>query len=240
MELKVDLHVHSEASPDGRSGLDALAQAAKKRGLDALAICDHNAFTLSSPEERAGVLLLPGCEVSTAAGHVLALFCREPFPCPKALPTLEEAVRTIRERGGLAVVAHPFARADRDLEGAAEALDGAECANARAYFHNGNANAMAEDFARRHGLFMTGGSDAHEAGEVGNCYTVLECAAPTPEALEEALRAGRCRPVFVRNTSRTRKGLSQFTLRRRLGGVKNICVGAAYVAYCAGRDILHL
>ncbi len=240
MELKIDLHVHSDASIDGRSTLDELAGAAKARGLDALMICDHNKFTLTAPEVREGVLLMPGCEVSTASGHLLALFCREPFEIPPELPTLAEAASLIHAHGGLAVIAHPFTRADRDREAEAAYLDGAECANARAYFHNPDANKMAADFAARHDLLTTGGSDAHHMGEVGNCYTLLTCDGRSPEAIEAAVRAGKCRPVFQKNTSRTRKGLSQFKAARRRGGLKNLCVGAAYVAYCAGRDILHI
>lgn len=240
MELKIDLHVHSSASPDGRSDLTALAKAAKERGLDALAICDHNTFTLAAPEFREGVLLLPGCEVSTGSGHLLALFCKERFEIPAELPALSEAAEQIRAHGGIAVVAHPFTRADRDRETEAAHLDGAECANARARFHNPDANKMAEEFAARHDLIATGGSDAHHAGEVGNCYTGVECGEFSPEAIESAVRAGRCRPVFVKNTSRTRKGLSQLEAARRRGGVKNLCRGAAYLAYCVGRDILHI
>ena len=240
MEVKVDFHVHSAASLDGRSELDELARAAKKRGLDAVAICDHNRFTLTYPETREGVLLLPGCEVSTRSGHVLALFCGESFAPPEELPSLEGAAELIHSHGGVAVLAHPFTRADIDREGEERYLDGVESANARAYFHNPRANQTAAEFAARHGLFETGGSDAHHAGEVGNCHTALECRDRSPEAVETALRAGRCRPVFVKNTCRTRKGLSQFRAARRRGGVKNLCVGAAYIAYCAARDILHI
>ncbi len=240
MELKIDLHVHSSASLDGRSGLDALAKAAGERGLDAVAVCDHNRFTLEKPETRRGVLLLPGCEVSTKTGHLLALFCREPFDVPEEPPALAEAAGLIHAHGGLAVIAHPFARADRDREVEARELDGAECANARAYFHNPEANAMALAFASRHKLISTGGSDAHEAGEVGNSYTAAECGERTPEGIESAVRAGLCRPVFVKNTSRTRKGLSQLEAARRRGGVRALCRGAAYLVYCAGRDIFHI
>lgn len=241
MELKVDFHVHSSASQDGRSSLDELAGAAKKRGLDAIAICDHNAFTLSAPEEREGVLLLPGCEVSTKTAHVLALFCREPFDLPRGvLPELPEAAKLIHEHGGIAVIAHPYARADRDRDAEAPHLDGAETANARAYFRNDAANEMASGLAARFGLIATGGSDAHHAGEVGNAFTAVACRERTPEAVEKAVRAGECRAVIAKNTSRTRKGLSQLTAARRRGGVHAVCRALAYTAYCAARDILHI
>ena len=240
MELKIDLHVHSDASLDGRSGLDELARAAASRGLHAMAICDHNRFTLTSPETREGVLLLPGCEVSTRSGHILALFCKKPFDIPAELPEVPAAAELIRGSGGIAVAAHPFTRAALDREAEAEYLDGVEGANARAYFHNPRANEMAAEYAVRHGLPQTGGSDAHSAGEVGSCYTAVECEALTPASVEEAVRAGACRPVFVKNTSRLRKGLSQFAAARRRGGIKELCRGTAYIVYCAGRDILHI
>ncbi len=240
MILKVDIHVHSDASPDGRSSPDELAKAAGERGLDAIVICDHNKFTLAAPELREGVLLLPGCEVSTKTGHLLALFCKERFEAPPELPELCEAAELIRAHGGVAVIAHPFARADRDREDEAECLDGVECANARAWFHNSRAGEMAADFAARHKLTAIGGSDAHHSGEVGNCYTELDCEVCTAECIETALREGKCRPVFLKNTSRTRKGFSQFRAARRRGGIKALCVGTAYIAYCVIRDILHV
>ncbi len=240
MELKIDLHVHSDASLDGRSGLDELAQAARKRGLDAIAICNHNRFTLTAPEEREGVLLLPGCEFSTKTGHVLALFCKEYVDPTGKLPELSEAVKTIHDLGGIAVIAHPFTRADKDREKEAECLDGAEAANSRAFFHNKRANEMASEFAARHALIKTGGSDAHEAGEVGNSYTAVTCEDRTPEAIENAVRAGRSEAVFVKNTSRTRKGLSQLRAARRRGGAAYFCRELVYTGYCVCRDILHI
>ena len=72
MILKADLHVHSAASWDGRSGLAALAQAAHARGLDAIAVCDHDLCTDVSGSFP--VLLIPGVEITSTAGHILGLF----------------------------------------------------------------------------------------------------------------------------------------------------------------------
>ena len=65
--FRADLHVHTDASPDGRSPLAAIARAARRAGLDAVAVTDHDLCT-PVPETLEGVLLIPGCEVSTAAG----------------------------------------------------------------------------------------------------------------------------------------------------------------------------
>ena len=65
----------------------------------------------------------------------------------------------------------------------------------------------------------------------------MEAEAPTLEALKAALLAGACEPVLLRETPHLRKGLSQLAQRKRKGGAKNLAVGAAYVAYCAGLDL---
>ncbi len=244
MELKIDLHVHTNASPDGRSSLGALAAAALAQGLDGMAIADHNRFTLDRPERYNGVLLLPACEISTDRGHMLALFCAASFDVQAlmegGLVPAAVAARAIHEAGGLAVMAHPFARADRDLEDLAPLLDGVECANARACFKNPAANAMAAEYAARRHLPYTGGSDAHHAREVGNCYTLFQAESADPAHLAQALKAGDTRAVFVRPTPRYRKGLSQMTRARRSHNPLKVCRGAAYLAYCGLRDLLRV
>ena len=82
-----------------------------------------------------------------------------------------------------------------------------------------------------------GGSDAHDAKEVGNARTALTAEALTLPALREALAAGRSQALLQKNTPHIRKGLSQWTKARRQGGVYRICRAAAYVGYCAILDI---
>ncbi|MBR5381817.1 MAG: PHP domain-containing protein [Oscillospiraceae bacterium] len=241
MAFKADLHVHSDNSRDGRSSLDKLAAAAKARGLDAIAVTDHNVFTLRSPETRDGVLLLPGCEISSAEGHhILALFCREPFDVlamrnGSALPSAAEVTEAIHAHGGVAVLAHPFGKSRNDCSPVAPLIDAAEHFNARGYFKNPEANDMAADFIARFELPETGGSDTHHASEVGNCYTVSD--GDTAEAFETALREGKTRGVFVRNTPHLNKGFSQFARRLRSGRPLSIAKGCAYLVYCALLDI---
>ena len=42
MEVKLDLHIHSEHSPDGRMALDEIVACARARGLQGVAVCDHD------------------------------------------------------------------------------------------------------------------------------------------------------------------------------------------------------
>ena len=53
-----------------------------------------------------------------------------------------------------------------------------------------------------------------------------------------ALQEGRSRAILCRNTPRLRKGLSQWTKARRMGGPLGLGRAAAYVAYCAALDAL--
>lgn len=240
MTFRIDLHVHTDASLDGLSSLAELAAAAKAAGLDAIAVADHNLCT-PVPEALDGVLLIPACEVSTQAGHILGLFLDEPLDLDAlrrdGLPSGAEAVAEIRRRGGIAVLAHPYEKPGAAPENFDFRPDGVETVNARACFKVKDANQKAAALGSAWGLPATGGSDAHSGHEVGNAYTEVECGALTLPALKAAVAAGHCRAVLVQGTPHLRKGLSQFAKRKRQGGVKNLAVGAAYVAWCAGKDL---
>lgn len=241
MTYKADLHVHTAASQDGLSSLEELTAAAKAAGLDAAAITDHNLCT-PVPRRLNGVLLIPGCEVSTRQGHITGLFLERPLDLEglrkNGLPQGRDAVEEIHRRGGIAVLAHPYQSPGAAPEGFNFRPDCVEGANARAALKVKEANEKAAALAGRWGLPAVGGSDAHSRHEVGNAYTRIEGAGLTLSELKAAVLAGDCAPVLVRNTSHLRKGLSQFAQRKRRGGLKNLAVGAAYVLYCAGKDIL--
>lgn len=236
---RVDLHVHTEASMDGRSTLHAIAEAAARQGLHGVAVADHNLCT-PTPAAMNGVLFIPACEVSTRAGHILGLFLTQPLDLTALgkLPVPEAAVAEIRRCGGLAVIAHPFHRPDTPAEKFAFDADAVETQNARACFKVPAANEQAARLALDRGLPQTGGSDAHDAAEVANAYTELTCDELTLSALRSALASGRSRAILKRNTPRLRKGLSQWTKARRQGHISGLLRTAAYVCYCAGLDLL--
>lgn len=243
MSYRVDFHVHTDASDDGLSSLAQQAAAAKAAGLDAMAVTDHNLST-PVPEQLCGVLLIPGCEVSTTLGHITGLFLPQPLDwaalCSGGLPSGEMAVREIHRRGGLAVLAHPYQSPSADYTRVTLPVDAVEGANARAAFKNKQANELAAALARAWSLPAVGGSDAHAAQEVGNAYTEVYCDTLTLEALKAALQAGACRPVLRKNTPHYRKGLSQLGKARRLGGAKRLAKGIVYLGYCCARGIFRL
>lgn len=240
MTFHADLHIHTDASLDALSSLAEQAAAARAAGLSAMAVTDHNLCT-PVPPVLDGVLMIPGCEVSTAQGHILGLFLEAPLNLEalrqNGLPTGAAAVAEIHRRGGIAVLAHPYEKPGADPTVFDFRPDAVEAVNARAPFKVKDANRRAAALARAWGLPAVGGSDAHARQEVGNACTQIEAQGLTLEALKAAILAGACKPVLHRETPHLRKGLSQLAQRKRKGGAKNLAVGAAYVIYCAGLDL---
>lgn len=230
MIIKADLHVHTDASPDGRDDIEKLTAAAKKKGIDAIAVTNHNLFC-RYPESMNGVLIIPGCEFSTKHGHITGLFLDSAPEIKKEIPSGEEAVAEIHKRGGIAVLAHPFQNGKKEFPN----VDAVETANARAALKIKEANKFAADYAKANGLAEIGGSDAHSAGEVGTAYTEFTVDELTVCALKKAIFSGRA--VLVSECSHLKKGLSQFKKAKRSHNVGKILKGVAYLGVCICRDI---
>ena len=108
--VRLDLHVHSAHSPDSRLRLTDIANQLPFAGLKGFALTDHNSVAghPSLPDLRArfpGVLILPGVEVSTLEGHLLAYGVSE---APPPRRSLAETLDWVRARAAVAVLAHPF------------------------------------------------------------------------------------------------------------------------------------
>jgi len=216
--LSVELHAHSDHSYDGRDPVEALLERAETVGLDALAVTDHDTIegSLTAADLAAdyGLVGIPGMEVTSAAGHVLALGVREAIPAGLEFAT---TVDRIHEAGGVAVVPHPFQTSrsgvlarisEGDLAAAADAI---EIYNSRLL--TGRANRRAERFARRRGLPVTAGSDAHIAEMVGRAITHVEAERRTVDGVLEAVAAGR-------TSVEGRRTPFHISFRQAAGGVK--------------------
>ncbi|HWV39159.1 MAG TPA: hypothetical protein VN033_11885 [Vulgatibacter sp.] len=98
-------HVHGEGSHDGYGTVDEAAAAAAKLGARFVVLTEHNHLSPPAPERRGGVLIVPGIEISSAHGHVIAVgLSRDP---EDRGPTVLES---IRRAGGAAILAHPVNR----------------------------------------------------------------------------------------------------------------------------------
>ncbi|MBV0902523.1 CehA/McbA family metallohydrolase [Haloarcula salina] len=202
--VHVDTHLHTAASYDGYTTPEALVSRAGAVGLDAVVVTDHD--TVEGARVAASLaedlLVVVGCEVSTADGHLLAIGVDA---APEPGRPLAETARTVRERGGVAVVPHPFQRSRHGAGRAAiENVDGIEVYNAHTLTNI--RNRQAARFAEAASYPAFGGSDAHRAGGIGRAATAVDLPADTPltrESLLAAMRAGRTAAVH-RRPSRSR------------------------------------
>jgi predicted metal-dependent phosphoesterase TrpH len=223
---KVDLHSHTGHSKDSLCPAGALLDAAVRRGLSGLAVTDHDtldgalqamAILERQPQCYPGLTVLPGEEVKTREGELIALFIHQTIP-PWLTP--EETITRIRDQGGVVLVPHPFDRVRGSrlraeaLERVAHLVDGIEVFNARTTIDGDNHEAVA--FARRHGLLSTAGSDAHVSWEVGHAYVALdEPPTATPAAFLKQLQRGR---IVGRPTNPVAHAFSTLAkLRKRFG-----------------------
>lgn len=236
MEVMLDLHVHSVRSNDGCMTLEEIAARARAAGLRGAAVCDHD-LVMEDVPALPEFLFIPGVEVSTDRGHLLGLFVTAPIKSRRA----EEAIEEIHRQGGLAVLAHPFARR-RDgghILPVVRMLDGLEVWNSRASRKNRKANEMAAAFAAEHGLRPFAGSDAHVPQEVGNGALLVEAEALTLEAVKAALLAGRGQVARRIESRAWYTARSQLNKRRRTGaGALAYGKWAAFAGKCLLQDLL--
>ncbi|WP_436925453.1 CehA/McbA family metallohydrolase [Halosimplex amylolyticum] len=172
--ITLDAHVHTDASHDCSAPPERVVSAAVDAGLDAIAVTDHDAVDGArravSAAEGVDLLVVPGVEVSTADGHLLALGVDE-APDP-GLP-VSTTTEWVREAGGLAVVPHPFQVSRHGVRAAALAdCDAVETLNAVAV--TGAQNRRAHRFATAEGYPSVGGSDAHVPDLIGRAFTSVE------------------------------------------------------------------
>ena len=234
MKLTLDLHVHSDASFDGRMSVRQIALLAKARGIDGVAICDHD-VVYTGPTEVEGVLIIPGAEFSTEHGHLLGLFVTEQIEARE----LDAAIDAVHACGGLAVMAHPFERSSdaQRLDAYLDRLDGIEVWNGRADRKNPQANAMACALAQRAAKPVTAGSDAHLPEEIGNGVVTLEADALTLPAVRAALLRGATAVDGRRGKARY-VAESQLTKRRRThAGAAAYVKWVLFAAKCCLQDI---
>ena len=172
---RYDLQVHTDASPCSRAKPEDIVEAAVDAELDGLAITNHDtlegydAVNMLAPEN---LTVIPGVEVTTTQGHLLALDVNEVPPQADPLTV----IHAIHEQEGLAILSHPFDKLREyytdKLDEIAAHIDGVEVLNSRCILPHYNQNARS--FAEQHDLSITGGSDAHFAMEVGRAYTMCD------------------------------------------------------------------
>ena len=208
MNLKLDLHVHTNRSPDGSTPPEDLPAIARNRGLDGYAITDHNILSSDSNNE---LLILPGIEISTSDGHVIGLGISEAIP--RGL-SADETIRRIRDSGGVSIVAHPYDlfRPAVKLHLLTERPNAIEVINSASFLHS-YSWARARKFAERGDYPMTGGSDSHIPDTLGRAYTEIESESKDVRSVLASLRAGRVSPFGSAVGMRERLRKRFYTIR---------------------------
>ncbi|MEM2930162.1 MAG: CehA/McbA family metallohydrolase [Thermoproteota archaeon] len=187
--MKIDLHVHTVHS-DGNGTVREVLQNAKAKGLDGLAITDHATLEgyFKAKQYSGEMLVLPGYELSTDAGHVLIIGL-EHLPPKKGFVNYEWLVRWARDEGGLTILAHPALNTGKLVRWVNCKTDAVEVLNASyplSLFVNRGLK-----ISKILGVPTVGGSDAHFPGSVGDAYTVVEADGWGFEDFSRALRNGR-------------------------------------------------
>ncbi len=189
-----DLHIHTIYSIDGTGTVRAVLKRAREVGLDVIAITDHDEIRAAleglEMAPSYGLHVVPGVEVSTADGHLLALFIRH---IPPAGLALGDTLRWIRDEGGLAIAPHPGrGRQSLSFRTIQQALNdphiapflvGIEVFNASAV--RLKRNDIAADVAKGWPLAPVSNSDAHLVRMIGTAATCFP--GRTSEELYEAL-----------------------------------------------------
>jgi predicted metal-dependent phosphoesterase TrpH len=192
MQIKADLHVHTTYSKDSLITPKDLIYFAKKRGLDAVAVTDHNQLEGARKiAKETDFLIIPGMEVSSRDGHIIALNVQELIP--RGLSAIE-TVERIHKAGGVAVACHPYVYFKGCLrDNVCATFDAIEVINARAFPFKSSVK-KAEQTAKNLGLSRVAGTDAHYGPQIGYAYTVIEAAEPSVEAITKAIVEGDCQP----------------------------------------------
>ncbi|MCD6529167.1 PHP domain-containing protein [Candidatus Bathyarchaeota archaeon] len=196
--LKIDFHVHTLYSHDSKTSLKEVLVYARRRGLDGVAITDHDtiegAIELSKLCNKKGTpfIVIPGLEVSSKHGHILALNVND---LVKPGRDIVETIDEIHDKGGLAVLAHPFSLFKgiplRELK-RAENADAMEVINSCAVPFSLSVH-LGKRYARVLRLPEVAGSDAHIPEVIGLSYCEVY-SDPDVEEILNAIRKGYTKP----------------------------------------------
>lgn len=176
---KYDLHCHTKYSNCSFLPPRILLKQAKKKGLNGVAVCDHNtikgALETKKLNKDKNFEVIIGQETSTEKGHVLGLYLKKPIKPGK----FEEVIKQIKAQKGLVIIPHPFSKVGflrrafkLDFNQLKNKIDAMETFNARFFFPF--ENKAGKQKAEQLNIAQTGGSDGHFCFEVGRAYTEFQ------------------------------------------------------------------
>lgn len=213
--ITLEFHCHTHASKDSLSRPDALIKTARRKGLDRVVVTDHNSIAgaraaqLLDPE-----LIIVGEEIMTTKGEILAAFVQEEIP---AFLSPQETIKRLKDQGAFISVSHPFDEMrkggwkENDLLEIIPFVDAIEVYNSRCMLPR--FNRKAREFAEKHHLAGTVGSDAHAVFEVGRSVLLLD-QFTGPVEMRKVIRNAKFRvkwsPWWFHLTSRYASSIKKF------------------------------
>ena len=205
--MNIEFHCHTVYSKDSLTSPRDLVETCQRKGIDRVVVTDHNTIAGA----RAAYAIDPervivGEEIMTTRGEILAAFVTEEIPSGL---TPRETIRRLKDQSAFISVSHPFDRwrsghwQEEDLLEILPEVDAIETYNSRCVLPRFNREAL--QFAEKHHLAGTVGSDAHTAFELGQSLMELEPFEGSA-GLRSVIHAGipkvRPSPAWVRLTSR--------------------------------------
>lgn len=197
---RADIHIHTLAS-DGISTVAQILDAAERRPeLDVIAITDHERIDAAQAAQAMArdrglrIEVIVGEEISTRGGHLLALFMERRVPPWRSL---RSSIAQVHDQGGLAIIAHPLVPYplcatgrtirrlldDPDRRFRPDAIEAFNPTTARMRWGRQVPALVAEL-----GAAGVGGSDAHQAADVGHAVTTFP--GHTADELRAAILSG--------------------------------------------------
>lgn len=169
MILNFDFHVHSSSSFDSLLTPKKIIRCAHLRGLDAIAVTDHNTIEgglRAQSIEQDSVMVIVGSEVNTNFGDLIGLFLNEEI----VSRTFYEVIDEIKDQDGIVFLPHPYRRKiilnDEHLKN----VDILEGINGRT---SEELNLSAQRLSEQLKKPMIAGSDAHFSFELGKVWNTL-------------------------------------------------------------------
>lgn len=184
---KADVHIHSAADDGLATPAEIVEYVEHHTDLDLVAITDHD--TIHGGLEAAElatrrnyrVQVLPGIEITTRSGHILALGVTRLI---RMLQSLEATIAAVHEQGGFVVIPHPLSwlttsvgrqALERILQDPRpeSRIEGLETMNPSLAGRVAHARVRQLNRECWH-VSETGGSDAHSLSLIGSAYTYFE------------------------------------------------------------------
>jgi len=205
--IRVEFHCHTRYSKDSLTPPERLVKACYRKGIDRVVVTDHNTIAGARAAQALDPeLVIVGEEIKTTRGELLAAFVTEEVPSGLSP---QETIRILKEQGSFISVSHPFDIYrgghwdEANLLEILPEVDAIEVFNSRCW--SPDFNRQAQEFAEKHGIPGTVGSDAHAPLELGRAVLLLK-QFDGPDELRAVIRRGipkvRWSPPWVHLISR--------------------------------------